>query len=83
MKCAACGYEKSDFCEMIEKVVKYKSGKNKGKIKGWETVWIEPDKDKDSFDTLSSEYGGEFQVHGRDKSIYVCPKCGTLKMKIP
>ena len=82
MKCYGCGYEKREGYK-VEKVIRFKSGKRKGEIKGTERVFVEPDKDADDFkkvilQTLSwSDWSR--QTSAGEIEIYICPKCGTLR----
>jgi len=84
MKCAACGYEKRDTQYHTYQVIRYKSGKNKGEIKEFKPITIEPDKNKEEFEEIevikSLCFNAQQGFHNSVATLYVCPECGTVKM---
>jgi len=85
MKCYGCGYEKRECTQQVEKVVKYKSGKRKGEIKGSEWLEIDPDKEKEEFNEVIMEKDFDFEIKGEwlrsIVKLFACPKCGTVRIR--
>lgn len=87
MKCAACGYEKTNTVYRVNEATFYKSGKNKGKLKGYEYKEIRPDENKEDFIEITLEKDAfEFEKKedwGRRScvTLYACPECGTVKIE--
>ena len=86
MRCAACGYQKRTQEIPVEKLIRYKSGKNKGQIKeikkDIETIypndpdWIELEFKKDV-----DQIGYKGRVWDFEEAdLYACPKCGTVRI---
>jgi hypothetical protein len=58
MKCAACGYERAVKSEVVDDVVRYKSGKRKGEVKEIGTKEIKLEIGAEEFIKLSFKKRG-------------------------
>jgi len=85
MKCAACGYEYRTVDRLVDKVDRFKSGKNKGEIKNIGSEWIELKIGDGPFIQLYSKLPDLYcNRHGYEEYVvmYACPKCHTIRMEI-
>ncbi len=87
MKCPSCKYENRYRSKVVDDVVRYKSGKNKGEIKEVNKKTIEFYKDDPEFIEISTDQKDEFKADldnyfsGVCVSLYACPMCGTVILK--
>ena len=74
MKCYACDYEKRRPLTRINEAIFYKTGKNKGKIRDFKEILIDPDVDKEPFKQIEFRDFNDVWIY-----LYVCPRCGTVR----
>jgi hypothetical protein len=94
MKCYACGYEKQVMMINDNKIIRFKSGPRKGQIK--ETIENRRDFFEDTpkfieinigkgdidFTQVVVNDGDMWPSENESATIYACPECGTLKLKL-
>lgn len=89
-KCKACGYLYHKEVREVDVVIRYQSGKRKGEIKevtkGEEVfeighspfITLTFEKEVDRLGVKYDDYYKSFV----DKTLYVCPECGTVKTNL-
>ncbi|MAR66899.1 MAG: hypothetical protein CL833_06555 [Crocinitomicaceae bacterium] len=93
MKCPACGYTHETKTEMVDDVIRYKSGKRKGEIKEVKTKTITLEIGHEPFEKVTisncqvvhrkeAEYDFCWDKEDREEiSFNVCPECGCMFLK--
>lgn len=79
MQCSACGYTRDVLIKYVNTAILYKSGKNKGKVKGTELEEVKlelGDEDFNQFKVTAVNTSG----YQTEITLYICPKCETVRM---
>jgi uncharacterized C2H2 Zn-finger protein len=84
-QCPACGYTRANKKRYIDEALTYKTGKNKGKIKGKKTTEVTLEIGDEEFKTYTVEskeaspWEGE-EYYTKNLTFAVCPECNTMIM---
>lgn len=86
MRCAACGYEYEERGRWVDKVIYYKSGKNKGKVKEITKEYLEYNIGYEPFIKIRFEKEVDELIVQTDYTtnyvqLYACPECHTVRFE--